>query len=83
MFHVKYVTMDTTTSQFKLKPVPNDVKLKWLQENQDFIAANTSLSLHDRFHMFPDFSWRKHMNNNITCAGVPKNLRQRIETNLK
>ena len=40
MFHVKYVTMDITTGQFKLKPVPNDARLKYVQENQDFITAN-------------------------------------------
>ena len=40
MFHVKYITMDLTTGQFKLKSVPNNASLKYVQENQDFIAAN-------------------------------------------
>ena len=31
-----------TTGKFKLKAVPNDGKLKCVQEKQDFIAANAT-----------------------------------------
>ena len=41
MFHVKYVTMDVTTGQFKLKAAPNYAKPKCVQEKQDFIATNS------------------------------------------
>ena len=30
------------TGKFKLKAVPNDAKLKCVQEKQDFIAANAT-----------------------------------------
>ena len=32
--------MDITTGQFKLKAAPNGARLKYVQEKQDFIAAN-------------------------------------------
>ena len=65
--------MDITNGQFKLKATPNDAKLECVQEKEDLILANAR-SLYDRFYMFPDFSWRKHMNNNITCGGMPKKI---------
>ena len=31
------------------------------------------LSLYESY-MCPNFSWRKHMNNNIPCGGIPKKI---------
>ena len=75
--------MDITTGKFKLKAAPNDAKLKCVQEKKILLQQMSGLSLYDRLRMFPDFSWRKHMNNNTTCGGVPKNLRRSVETILE
>ena len=42
-------------------------------KNKILLQQMPGLSLYESF-MCPNFSWRKHMNKNIPCGGIPKKI---------